>query len=51
MTAFENATNFFVTCEAPAGWAGCQAYVAEGATFTAQSEPLAEIKTVQAYCD
>ena len=51
MTAFENATQFFIACEAPAGWAGCQPYVAEGATFTAQSEPLVEIKTVQAYCD
>ena len=37
MTAFENATQFFIACEAPAGWAGCQPYVAEGATFTAQS--------------
>ena len=51
MTAFENATQFFIACEAPKGWAGCQPYVAEGATFTAQSEPLVEIKTVQAYCD
>jgi hypothetical protein len=51
MTAFENATKFFTACEAPEGWAGCQPYVAEGATFTAQSEPLVEVKTVQAYCD
>jgi hypothetical protein len=51
MTAFENATKFFIACEAPEGWAGCQPYVAEGATFTAQSEPLVEVKTVQAYCE
>lgn len=51
MTAFENATKFFIACEAPAGWAGCKPYVTEGATFTAQSEPLAEITTVEAYCD
>ncbi|MEZ4869777.1 MAG: nuclear transport factor 2 family protein [Caldilineaceae bacterium] len=51
MTAFENAKKFFAACEAPEGWAGCQAYVADGATFTAQSEPLAEVKTVQAYCE
>ena len=51
MTAFENATKFFVACEAPEGWAGCQAYVADGATFTAQSEPLTGVKTVQNYCD
>ncbi len=51
MTAFENAKKFFTACEAPEGWEGCQPYVAAGATFRAQSEPLAEITTVQAYCD
>ncbi|MCL4859510.1 MAG: hypothetical protein KJZ93_08890 [Caldilineaceae bacterium] len=51
MTAFENAKEFFAACEALEGWAGCKPYVAEGATFTAQSEPLAEVKTVAAYCD
>lgn len=51
MTALENATKCFVACEAPEGWAGCQAYVADGATFTAQSEPLVGVKTVQNYCD
>jgi hypothetical protein len=51
MTAFENAQKFFTACEAPEGWSGCQPYVAEGASFRAQSEPLVDIKTVQAYCD
>src|SRR5215471_13236320 len=51
MTAFENARKFFTACEAPEGWEGCKQYVAEGAPFRAQSEPLAEIATVQAYCD
>jgi len=51
MTAFETATKFFTACEAPEGWAGCQPYVANGATFTAQSEPLAEIHTVEACCE
>ena len=51
MTAFENAKKFLAACDAPLGWAGCKEYVADGATFTAQAEPLAEIKTVQAYCD
>ena len=51
MTAFENAIRFFEACEAPEGWAGCKAYVAEGASFTAQSEPLADVKTVEAYCE
>src|SRR5215467_8941066 len=51
MTAFENATKFFTACEAPEGWEGCKPYVADGASFTAQSEPLAEIKTVESYCE
>ncbi|HET8670739.1 MAG TPA: nuclear transport factor 2 family protein [Candidatus Saccharimonadales bacterium] len=51
MTAFKNAKKFFTACEAPEGWEGCKPYVAEEATFRAQSEPLVEIKTVQAYCD
>lgn len=51
MTAFENATKFFVACEAAAGWAGCKPFVVEGAPFTAQSEPLTEIKTIEAYCN
>lgn len=51
MSAFENAMKFFTACEAPEGWEGCKAYVADGASFMAQSEPLAEIKTVEAYCE
>ena len=51
MTAFENAKRFFTACEASEGWEGCRSYVAEGATFRAQCEPLTEITTVQAYCD
>ncbi len=51
MTAFENATRFFSACEAPEGWAGCKQYVAEGASFAAQSEPLLEVTTVKAYCE
>ncbi len=51
MSAFENAKKFFDACEAPEGWEGCKPYVVEGAPFTAQSEPLAEMKTVKEYCD
>ena len=51
MSAFENAKKFFVACEAPEGWAGCKPYVADGAKFTAQSEPLTEINTIEAYCE
>jgi hypothetical protein len=51
MTAFENAKKFFAACEAPEGWAGCKPYVADKAPFVAQSEPLAEVSTVEAYCE
>lgn len=51
MSAFENAKKFFEACEAPLGWDGCKDYVEEGAPLIAQSEPLAEITTVEGYCD
>lgn len=51
MSAFENARKFFEACDEPVGWEGCKEYVADGATFSAQSEPIAEINTVQAYCE
>lgn len=51
MTAFENAKKFFAACETSKGWDGCQNYVADEATFRAQSEPLVEISTVKDYCN
>lgn len=51
MSAFENARSFFEACETCQGWEGCKAYAAEGATFSAQSEPLADMTTLQAYCE
>ncbi len=49
MQSFKNATNFFHACESLQGWDGCKQYVADGATFSAQCEPLIEIKTVEVY--
>ena len=51
MSAFETATKFFHACESSEGWEGCKAYVANGATFTGQCEPLEGIDTVEAYCE
>ena len=51
MSAFENAQKFFEACEAPMGWDGCKAYVADGASFSCQAGALAGIDSVQAYCD
>ena len=51
MSAFETATKFFHACESLEGWAGCRDYVADGAAFSAQSEPLTDVNTVEAYCE
>lgn len=50
MNAFENATKFFVACETALGWDACKPFVQDGATFTAQSEPLADVKNIETYC-
>ena len=49
MTA--TAMAFFEACEAGKGWAGCAAYCTPNASFAAQSEPLADVKTLEAYAD
>lgn len=51
MSFLENAKKFFEACEAPKGWEGCKSYVADGASFSCQSGALADVKTVQAYCE
>ncbi len=51
MSAFDNAKAFFTACEAPKGWSACSPYVNDGATFAAQSEPIAEITRVADYCE
>lgn len=45
------ANKFFVACETGKGWDGCAAYCTPNATFSAQAEPLADVKTLAAYCD
>jgi len=51
MSAYDNAKAFFEACEAPKGWAGCKQYVADGATFSAQCEPIAEMSTIEEYAN
>ena len=51
MGAFENAQKFFEACETSQGWMGCKPYVAEGATFSAQCEPLVGIRSLEDYCE
>jgi hypothetical protein len=47
----ETAKAFFEACEAGKGWEVCRAYCTPDASFTAQAEPLADVKTLAAYCD
>jgi len=52
MTAItETARQFFDACETGKGWGGCQAFCTQDATFTAQAEPLADVRTLEAYTE
>jgi predicted ester cyclase len=45
------ADKFFVACEAGKGWEACRAFCTPNATFSAQAEPLADVASLQQYCD
>ena len=47
----EIADEFFVACEGGKGWEVCKAFCTPGATFAAQAEPLADVRTLQQYTD
>jgi len=47
----ETAHAFFDACETGKGWDVCKDYCHENATFSAQSEPLADINTLKAYTE
>lgn len=51
MLAFENAKKFFDACEAGKGWQGCKDYAASGASFACQAGALADVSTVEGYCE
>ena len=48
-TITQTAGNFFRACEAGDGWDVCKEYCTPDATFSAQAEPLADIKTLEGY--
>jgi predicted ester cyclase len=50
-TLAETALAFFEACEAGKGWEACSAYCQPNATFAAQAEPLAEVRTLEGYTD
>jgi len=45
------AREFFEACETGKGWEGCKGYCQDDATFSCQSDALADISTVAAYAD
>lgn len=45
------ARQFFDACESGQGWAVCRQWCTADATFAAQAEPLAEVRTLQQYAD
>ena len=47
----ESARLFFDACETGKGWAGCQAFCTPDATFAAQAEPLADVRTLEGYTE
>ena len=47
----DTARAFFEACEAGKGWSACSAWCTPDATFAAQAEPLADVKTLQQYTD
>jgi predicted ester cyclase len=47
----ETAKEFFTACETGKGWEGCKAFCEPNATFAAQAEPLAGVKTLAEYAD
>lgn len=47
----DTARQFFEACETGKGWAACKAFCTPDASFAAQSEPLAEIRTLEAYTE
>jgi|SRR5690242_6562794 ketosteroid isomerase-like protein len=47
----ETAMAFFEACETGKGWEACSAYCQPDASFEAQSEPLAELRTLAEYTD
>jgi len=47
----EVAERFFEACETGQGWETCKEYCTPNATFSAQAEPLADIRDLQGYTE
>ena len=51
MDNLTTARAFFEACDYGKGWAGCRSYCHENASFETEAETLAEINTLDTYCD
>src|SRR5215467_1563238 len=51
MSITDVAEAFFDACETGKGWEVCGAYCTPNATFSAQAEPLLDVKTLAQYTD
>ena len=47
----KTARAFFDACETGRGWDECRAYCQPNASFAAQAEPLADVRTLQQYTE
>lgn len=47
----KTAEDFFIACETGKGWQGCKAYCHEAATFSAQTDALEGIDTLEGYAE
>lgn len=47
----ETARHFFEACEAGKGWEACKPYCKPDATFSAQAEPLSDVRSVEQYAN
>ncbi len=51
MTITDTAREFFEACETGKGWSVCNAWCHDGATFSCQSDALADTTTLEGYTD
>ena len=51
MDNLTTARAFFEACDHGKGWTGCRSYCHENASFETEAETLAEINTLDTYCD
>ena len=51
MSITDTAREFFEACDGGRGWSECAPYCHEGATFSCQSDAIADIGSVEGYAD